>query len=132
MEKTVYTNANRIIISGCLTKDAQASEKVAHFRILHNTVKDKAPVGFDCVMFPNEKRGIPADLLKKGAKVIVTGHFHVNTRPSTKEEGKTYSSLELVVDAVEENVPKTVTVDEPVSVTLEEDAPVEDMPEFLQ
>lgn len=72
----------------------------------------------DCVMFPNEERAIPADLLKKGAKVVITGHLHVNER--TAEDGKKFQNLEVVVDSIRENTAKEVEVADPVSVELTE------------
>lgn len=128
MKKQTYENKNQLSISGCLVKDSFNTEKVARFRIAHNTSKGKPAVFIDCVMFPNENRGIPAELLKKGAKVVITGHLHVNERESSKEEGKTYQSLELVVDTIKENTPVEIDVEEGnATVTLSEDG--DDLPE---
>ena len=129
MTKNVYENANRVQLTGCLTKDAFTGANVARFRVAHNTGKDRPAVFMDCVMFPNEKRGIPADLLKKGAKVSLTGHFHVNER--TAEDGKKFHNLEIVVDDIRENVAKEIEVADPVSVELTEETS-DDLPEDEQ
>lgn len=119
MTKKVFENANRVQLTGALVKDAFVNSNVARFRVAHNTGKDRPAVFMDAVMFPNEKREIPADLLKKGAKVVITGHLHVNER--TAEDGKKYQNIEIVVDEIHENIQKEIEVAEPVSVQLSED-----------
>ena len=119
MTKKVFENANRVQLTGALVKDAFVNSNVARFRVAHNTGKDRPTVFMDAVMFPNEKREIPADLLKKGAKVVITGHLHVNER--TAEDGKKYQNIEIVVDEIHENIQKEIEVAEPVSVQLSED-----------
>ncbi len=120
MTKKVYENANRVNLTGCLVKDAFTNANVARFRVAHNTGKDRPAVFMDCVMFPNEKREIPAELLKKGAKVVIAGHLHVNER--TAEDGKKFQNIEIVVDSIRENVQTEVTVDEPANVALSEES----------
>lgn len=119
MTKKVFENANRVQLTGALVKDAFVNSNVARFRVAHNTGKDRPAVFMDAVMFPNEKREIPADLLKKGTKVVITGHLHVNER--TAEDGKKYQNIEIVVDEIHENIQKEIEVAEPVSVQLSED-----------
>ena len=104
---------NNISLSGRLTSDAQIFDgkngKVARFSVAHNFGRGMDPLYIDIVMFSkNGKKdvNIPADLLKKGSAVIVSGYLRPN---NNTKDGKTYRDIDFVALQCEANADEAET-----------------------
>ena len=69
-----YKKINHIRISGCIVRDATfRSENYAEFRLAHNVSSQAGTIFFNCRFYVYGGKKIPAEILKKGSKVIVEG-----------------------------------------------------------
>lgn len=106
MKKSVYERKNSAVFTGTVVKNdafVNAACTVAHFRMAVSSRKDTPTVFLDCVMFAQQGRPFPTDLLCKGSRIEAGGYFKMDGQPARDAQGQARPRLELVVTELRPN-----------------------------